>query len=188
MPPQTFVKETVKVSFVGTVCGHRKAPYQAARFAPYDTELQPFGWIIQYSSSSVGFIRAPGEKAARVHRGGNHSHWASGLSLHAAHFARAQRRHPLPRVINLLTAVQANLIGLLLERERPRLTPMPAAEYNIVEETKQVLNPCHHKKSPLTKHGVVLKNRTVKMHSARKCRVCRRENTAFVADGSPKSY
>jgi hypothetical protein len=37
---------------------------------------------------------------------------------------------------------------LLFKRERPCLTPMPAAEYNIVEETKQVLNQCHHKKLP----------------------------------------
>src|ERR1700730_11414524 len=32
---------------------------------------------------------------------------------------------------------------------------MPAAAFNIVEETKQVFNPCHHKKLPYTKCGVV---------------------------------
>ena len=36
------------------------------------------------------------------------------------------------------------------ECERPRLTPVTAAKENIVEKTKQVLNPCH-KKAPLSK-------------------------------------
>jgi hypothetical protein len=40
----TPVKETVAVSFWEKEYGHRKAPYRAARFAPYDTELQPIGW------------------------------------------------------------------------------------------------------------------------------------------------
>jgi hypothetical protein len=57
-----------------------------------------------------------------------------------------------------------------------------AAEDNIVEKTKQALNPVHIN-APLLKRQVVVRNRTVKMHSARKCRVCRRENTAFVPSG-----
>jgi len=121
--------------------GQRKAPYRAACVTPDDTELQPFR--LYSLSGSARLIRAPGEKAARVHRGRNHSDRAGCRSLHPPHFACAQRCHALGRVIDLLSAVQANLVSLLLERERPSLTPVAAAKENVVEKTKQILNPFH---------------------------------------------
>ena len=89
--------------------------------------------------------------------------------------------------MNLFPAIQTNLVGLLFKRERPRLTPVAAAKDDVVEKTKQALNPIH-KIAPFIERRVVVQFRTVKMHSARKCRVCRRENTALVPGRSHKSY
>ncbi len=137
-------------------------------------------------SSRVRFICTPAKEAPCGHRRSNNGDWTSSGSLHAAHVPCAQRCHALRRVIDLLPTVQANLISLLLQRERPRLTPMAAAKDDVVEKTKQALNPCRHKISPLVELRVAMPKRTVKMHSARKCRVCRKENTAFVPADHPK--
>jgi hypothetical protein len=137
--------------------------------------------------SCVGFVRAPGKQVTGSHRGGNHGHRAIGGCFHAPHFARAQRRHALGGVINLLPAIETNFISLLIKRKWPCLAPVAAAEYNIVEKTKQVLNELHINLSLASNVRVVVdRNRTVKMHSARNRRVCRRDFAAFVLPDHPK--
>jgi hypothetical protein len=42
----------------------------------------------------------------------------------------------------------------LFERERPRLTPMAAAEKNVIEKTKQISDPSHIN-APLFERWVV---------------------------------
>jgi hypothetical protein len=93
-------------------------------------------------SRCVRFVLAPGEKTARIHRRSNHGYRVGG-GLHAAYFTGAQRGHALSGVVNLFSAVQAHLVGLLFERKRPRLTPMAAAENNVLKETKQICDPSH---------------------------------------------
>jgi hypothetical protein len=126
--------------------------------APYDTELGlcRLG-SLNTLSSRVRFICAPGQEAARGHRRTNNRYWTSGGSLHATHFARAQRRHALRRIVDLLPTVQAYFISLLFQRERPCLTPMAAAKNNVVEKTKQALNPCHKITPPKASSRVGLK-------------------------------
>jgi hypothetical protein len=176
-----------RCSFGWVVATKRSSVSGCTLRAPYDTELGLCRLCRSKTlSSRVRFICTPAKEAARGHRCTNNGDWTSGGSLHAAHFTCAQRRHALGRVVDLLPTIQANLISLLLQRERPRLTPMAAAKDDVVKKTKQALNPCRHKISPLVEPRVVMPKRTVKMHSARKCRVCRRENTAFVPADHPK--
>ena len=112
--------------------------------SPYDTELGLYRLCsLSTLSSRVRLIRAPGKEAGRGHRCTHDRNWTSGGSFHAAHFPCAQWCHALRRVVDLLPTIQTNLIGLLFQRERPRLTPMAAAKDDVVEETKQALNPCH---------------------------------------------
>jgi hypothetical protein len=170
------------------VVAKREAPYRAARCVRQTIRsLNSAGCDRSKTlSSRVRFICTPAKEAARGHRCTDNGDWTCCRSLHPAHFPCAQRRHALRRVVDLLPTIQANLIGLLLQRERPRLTPMAAAKDDVVEKTKQALNPSRHKIAPLVEPRVVVPKRTVKMHSARKCRVCRRENTAFVPADHPK--
>src|ERR1700723_3032418 len=94
-------------------------------------------------SGRVRFICTPREEVTRGRRYVDYGDRAGSCCLHATNFACAQRRHALPGVVNLLPAVQANLVSLLFERERPRLAPVAAAKNNVIEKTKQALNPIH---------------------------------------------
>ena len=116
------------------------------------------GWDrLKTLSSRVRFICTPAKEIARGHRCTDDGDWTSCGSFHAAHFTCAERRHALRGVIDLLPTVQTNLISLLVQRERPCLAPMAAAKNNVVEKTKQALNPCHKITPPKASSRVGLK-------------------------------
>lgn len=63
--------------------------------------------------------------------------------VNAAHFAAAQGLHGVGRIENMLSAVQAYFVGLLLEREWTCQTLMPATKQNFVQKVENGLQNFH---------------------------------------------
>ncbi len=96
-------------------------------------------------TKSGGCVRfACGSQNGGMSRRGDYRENAGVSGLHPANFPRAERSHPLPRVIDLASAVETHLVRLLLQRERPRLPAVPASKHQVVEEPQQRMYPIHN--------------------------------------------